>query len=131
MPGSPRILVVDDEARVAETLELIFATRGYDVRTANSAEAAIEIVSAWRPDLALVDVMLPLMNGIDLGIALQSNYPDCRLLLLSGHPGTGALLEGARERGHNFDILAKPLHPSFILDTVSNMLPSSSGPAEA
>lgn len=131
MVGSRKILIVDDEPKIAETLELIFSTRGYDVRTAYSAEEAIEVLAWWRPDLAIVDVMLPQMNGIDFGIVLQSNYPECRLLLLSGHPGTTALLEGAREKGHHFDILAKPLHPAFILDTVSSLLPGTNGPAEA
>jgi CheY-like chemotaxis protein len=131
MPGSPKILVVDDEVKVAETLALIFSTRGYEVRVAYSAEQAIETLAEWKPDLALVDVMLPQMNGIELGIALEQNYPQCQLLLLSGHPGTSALLEGAREQGHNFDILAKPLHPAYILDTVSHLLPAGNGPAEA
>jgi DNA-binding response OmpR family regulator len=131
MPGSRKILIVDDEPKVAETLDLIFSTRGYEVRAADSAEQAIEILAEWRPELAIVDVMLPRMNGIDLGIALKSIYPDCVLLLLSGHPGTVDLLEGARELGHHFDILAKPLHPAFILDTVSSLLPSVNGPAEA
>ena len=131
MPGSRKILIVDDEVKVAETLELIFSTRGYEVRVAHSAEEAIETLAEWRPDLALVDVMLPRMNGIDFGIALKSNYPDCVLLLLSGHPGTSALLDGARSEGHNFDILAKPLHPGYILDTVSSLLPTANGPAEA
>lgn len=131
MAGSRKILIVDDEPKVAETLDLIFSTRGYEVRTACSAEQAIEILAVWKPELAIVDVMLPRMNGIDFGIALRSNYPDCVLLLLSGHPGTVDLLEGAREQGHNFDILAKPLHPAFILDTVSSLLPAGKGPAEA
>ena len=131
MPGSRKILIVDDEAKVAETLELIFATRGYEVRVAYSAEQAIETLAAWKPDLAIVDVMLPHMNGIELGIALEQNYPECQLLLLSGHPGTAALLEGARARGHNFDILAKPLHPAYILETVRSLLPGANGPAEA
>ncbi|MGB6690496.1 MAG: response regulator [Terracidiphilus sp.] len=131
MPGSRKILIVDDEVKVAETLDLIFSTRGYEVQVAYSAEEAIEILAEWKPELAIVDVMLPRMNGIDFGIALKSNYPDCVLLLLSGHPGTGDLLEGARERGHSFDILAKPLHPAFILDTVSNLLPAGNAPAEA
>jgi len=131
MPGSRKILIVDDEVKVAETLDLIFSTRGYEVRTAYSAEQAIEVLAEWRPELAIVDVMLPQMNGIDFGIALKSNYPECVLLLLSGHPGTVDLLEGAREQGHNFDILAKPLHPSFILDTVSSLLPAGKAPAEA
>jgi DNA-binding response OmpR family regulator len=131
MPGSRKILIVDDEVKVAETLELIFSTRGYEVRAAHSAEEAIETVAVWRPELALVDVMLPRMNGIDFGIALKANYPSCVLLLFSGHPGTSALLEGARSDGHNFDILAKPLHPAYILDTVSSLLPTANGPAEA
>jgi DNA-binding response OmpR family regulator len=130
-PGSRKILIVDDEPMVADTLELIFSTRGYDVQSANSAEEAIEMISQWRPDLAILDVMLPQMNGIELGIALKANYPDCLVLLLSGHPSAGELLGLAKERGHDFDILAKPFHPSFILDTVAAMLPASSWPAEA
>ncbi len=131
MPGSRRILIVDDEPNVTETLGLIFSTRGYEVREAYSAEQAIEVLAEWKPDLAIVDVMLPQMNGIEFGIALEANYPECQLLLLSGHPGTGALLEWAKERGHNFDILAKPLHPAFILDMVANLLPGGKGPAQA
>jgi DNA-binding response OmpR family regulator len=131
MAGSRKILIVDDEIKVAETLELIFATQGYAVRVAHSAEQAIEVLAVWRPDLALVDVMLPCMNGIDLGITLEANYPGCLLLLFSGHPGATALLDDAREQGHNFDILAKPLHPSEILNTVSGLLPTATGPAEA
>ncbi|HUH62501.1 MAG TPA: response regulator [Terracidiphilus sp.] len=131
LPGSRRILIVDDEPTIAETLDLIFSTRGYEVRTANSAEETIELLSQWRPDLAMLDVMLPQMNGIDLGIAIRANYPDCKVLLLSGHPSAGELLETAKEKGHVFDLLAKPLHPSFILDTVSALLPSTGGPAEA
>jgi DNA-binding response OmpR family regulator len=131
MPGSRKILIVDDEIKVAETLELVFSTRGYDVRVAHSAEEAIETLAHWEPELALIDVMLPRMNGIDFGIALKANYPRCVILLFSGHPGTSALLEGARDKGYHFDILAKPLHPAFILDTVSSLLPNANGPAEA
>jgi DNA-binding response OmpR family regulator len=131
MPGSRKILIVDDEVKVAETLELIFSTRGYEVRVAHSAEEAIETLAQWEPELALVDVMLPRMNGIEFGIAVKANYPRCVLLLFSGHPGTAALLEGARDMGYDFDILAKPLHPAFILDTVSSLLPNANGPGEA
>jgi DNA-binding NtrC family response regulator len=129
--GSRKILIVDDEGKVTETLGLIFSTRGYEVRVACSAEQAIETLAEWKPDLAIVDVMLPQMNGIEFGIALKSNYPECHLLLFSGHPDTGALLDGAREQGHNFDILAKPLKPSYILSAVYNLLPAGNRPAEA
>jgi CheY-like chemotaxis protein len=126
-PGTRRILVLDDEASVAETLEMIFRGCGYEVRIAFSAEQAIEIIAEWQPDLAIVDVMLPRMNGIQFGTVLKSNYPACHILLMSGHPGTGELLEMARQQGHNFEILAKPLHPALILDIVAHLLPAVKG----
>jgi len=128
MPSTPighRILLVDDEANITETLELIFRSRGYEVRSAFSAEQAIEIVAGWEPDLAIVDVMLPRMNGIDLGNVLRANYPKSQVLLVSGHPGTSELLEMAYAKGNKFDILAKPLHPAVILEIVANLLPGA------
>ena len=106
---------------------MIFRGCGYEVRVAYSAEQAIETIAAWQPDLAIVDVMLPRMNGIEFGTVLKSNYPACHILLMSGHPGTAELLELAREQGHNFEILAKPLHPALILDIVAQLLPIVKG----
>jgi DNA-binding NtrC family response regulator len=121
MPGRVRtILIVEDEATIADTLALILSTRGYEVQVAYSAEKAVEILSAWEPHFAVVDVMLPLMNGIDFSIVLKDNYPECRVLLSSGQPDTSLLLEEALKKGHHFDILAKPLHPTYILDAVEN-----------
>jgi len=128
---SRRILVVDDEVAVAESLAMIFRTCGYEVRSAHSAEQAIETISEWQPDLAIVDVMLPQMNGIEFGIVLKSNYSACRVVLVSGHPGTSELLEIARGRGHQFEILAKPLHPDVMLQIVSNLLPARTSGADA
>lgn len=123
--------MVDDEPSVAETLELILLRRGYEVRVANSAETAIETIATWAPDLAIVDVMLPRMNGIELGIALQDNYPKCRLLLMSGYPGTIELLEEAQDRGYSFEILPKPLHPTSILEMVSGAVTQEKTRAQA
>jgi DNA-binding NtrC family response regulator len=120
--GSRKILIIDDEISVADTLGLIFSTNRYEVRVAYSAEEAIETLAVWRPDLAIVDVMLPLMNGIDFAIVLKANYPQARILLFSGQPDAKALLEQAWTKGHRFEILAKPLHPALMLDTVSNLL---------
>jgi DNA-binding NtrC family response regulator len=125
-----KILIIDDEVNVAETLGLIFSTSGYEVYVVASAEAAIELIPEWRPDVAIVDVMLPRMNGIDLAIVLKSNYPGCRIVLFSGQPDSTALLEEAWKKGHHFEILAKPLHPGFILDTVSNLLATTASSRE-
>jgi DNA-binding NtrC family response regulator len=115
-------LIVDDEESIADTLALIFSSNGYDARGVYSAEQALETLDEWRPDLAVIDVVLPGMNGIEFAIFLKASYPDIHFLLFSGQPGTGGLLEEAKKNGHLFEILAKPLHPSFMLATVANML---------
>lgn len=126
-----KILIVDDEAAVADSLRLIFSSRGYEARAVYSAERAIEVLAEWQPHLAIVDVMLPQMNGIQLAGILRGNYPACRILLISGHPGTAELLSDAEKQGRSFEILAKPLHPTFILDMVSGLLPGNEAAAEA
>jgi CheY-like chemotaxis protein len=69
-----RILIVDDERAIADTLTLIFTMQHYDARAVYSAEGAIETLAKWRPDLAILDVILPEMNGIDLAIVIKANY---------------------------------------------------------
>jgi DNA-binding NtrC family response regulator len=120
--GARKILIVDDEPTIADTLALIFAASEYEARTAYSAEQALEMLEDWRPNLAVIDVILPGMNGIEFAIFLKASYPACQFLLFSGQPGTSGLLEEARKKGHLFEILAKPVHPTFMLDTVSDML---------
>jgi CheY-like chemotaxis protein len=129
MPGNARIrkiLIVEDETAIADTLAAILSTCGYWVQVAYTAEKAIDIIAGWQPDVAIVDVMLPLMNGFDFSIILTANYPACRLLLFSGEPDTAALLGEALKKGRNFEVFAKPLHPTFVLATVESLL--SSGP---
>jgi DNA-binding NtrC family response regulator len=125
-----KILIVDDDVHVAKTLELIFLARGYKVQLAHSAEDAIEVIAGWEPALAIVDVMLPHMNGIQFREVLQSNYPDCQAILMSGHPATEELLQAAHQNGNPLvQILNKPLHPTHILDIVAGLLPGVTGEA--
>ncbi len=117
--GDRRILIVEDEPIVADTLRQILSSNGYDTRVAPSAETALDSLGRWSPGLAILDVMLPKMNGIDLAAALTERLPDCRILLISGQPSVEDLLQEARRKGHDFEILAKPVHPIEILDTIA------------
>jgi len=117
-----KVLVIDDEVNVSDTLALIFTKEGYEARVAYSAEEAIEVIAEWQPDLAIVDVMLPGMNGIDFALVLKANYPDCCLLLFSGESSTTELLTQAAVAGNIFEVLAKPLHPTYMLDTAAGLL---------
>ena len=97
LSGNRRILVVDDEPAIADTLALIFRSNGYEARTAYSAEQALELLEAWQPDLSIIDVVLPGMNGIEFAIFLQASYPEIHFLLFSGQPGTERPAGGRQE----------------------------------
>ena len=130
LPGGQNILLVDDEVDVAQTLEMIFRARGYKVRMAHSAEEAIETIAGWEPELAIVDVMLPQMNGIELREVLRANYPNCQVVLMSGHPATVDLVQSTRRDGQPLaEVLMKPLHPAQILEMVAALLPGVAGEA--
>ena len=117
-----RVLIVDDEKSVRESLAAVFTKTGYETRMASTAESAVEVVAQWEPHLAILDVDLPEMNGIDLAVALKSGHPACRVLLFSGHPRTIDLLLAAEAEGHIFEVIAKPTHPTVLLDKASGLL---------
>jgi CheY-like chemotaxis protein len=123
-----RILIVDDETAIADTLALIFQLQRYEVRVAYTAERAVEMIAEWVPELAVLDVMLPEMNGIELALVIKANHPRCHVLLFSGHANTGMLLEEAGRKGYQFEILAKPVQPELMLERASALL---SGPDES
>jgi CheY-like chemotaxis protein len=64
----------------------------------------------------LADVVMPGMSGIEAAIQISTMIPGCRVLLLSGQAATSDLLRDARVRGHDFEILLKPVHPNQLLD---------------
>jgi len=124
MNGKAKVLVIDDQPSIATTMALIFSKAGYECRGVGSAEAALALMEteAWVPQLAIIDVQLPAMNGIDLAILLQATHPDVRVCLFSGQAATSDLLEAARQQGHYFEVLAKPLHPTVFLDLASSVV---------
>jgi DNA-binding NtrC family response regulator len=121
-----KVIIVDDEKNICESLAAIFRSRGYESKTAFSAEQAVEIIAEWEPDLAILDVGLPKMNGIDLAVALKTSQPACRVLLFSGQPNTTHLLADAAAKGHPFEVVAKPVHPTVLLGKADDLLSADS-----
>ena len=112
----PKILVVDDEQVIADTLARILELNGYDAFVSYTSSAAVEIARNMRPELVILDVIIPGdISGIDAAIQIRQALPDCKILLFSGQAATSDLLEKARAQGHDFEILAKPVHPSELL----------------
>jgi CheY-like chemotaxis protein len=123
-----RVLIVDDERSIADTLVTIFLMEGYAARAVYSAEEALALIPEWNPMLAILDVCLPGMNGIDLAVLLKAEYPNCGLLLFSGASGTAELIESARLVGHVVDVLAKPIPPVHLLGLAARFFPPGMPP---
>lgn len=111
----PKVLVVDDEQVIADTLAKILDLNGYDASAVYSGTAAVESARALQPDLVISDVIMQDMNGIEAAINIRGFLPSCKILLFSGQAATADLLENARAQGHEFEILAKPVHPADLL----------------
>ena len=111
----PKVLVVDDEQVIADTLAKILDLNGYDASAVYSGTAAVESARALQPDLVISDVIMQDMNGIEAAINIRGFLPSCKILLFSVQAATADLLENARAQGHEFEILAKPVHPADLL----------------
>jgi DNA-binding NtrC family response regulator len=115
------ILVVDDEADIRETISEILADEGYAVRVAASAAAARDEVRRERPDLVLLDVWMPDVDGISLLREWHDQgAPRCPVVILSGHGTVETAVEATRLGA--VDFVEKPLSLTKLLRTVQKAL---------
>jgi CheY-like chemotaxis protein len=123
-PHRPIVLVVDDEPIIADTLTEILTRSGYAAMAAYDGEGALETAALVPPDLLIADDLSPQMSGIDLAIAVKSESPDCKIILLTGKQSAD-LLNSARIAVHQFSLLNKPIHPADLLSKVTGALDSA------
>jgi len=122
MREGARVFVVDDEPAIRETLAAILYNEGYAAIPFADGDMALSSAAEESPDLLITEVIMPDMNGVDLAIHFENLYPKCKILLVSGAPAAWDLLASARLRGHDFELLAKPLHPVKLLEKVAGTL---------
>jgi len=120
-----RIFVVDDEFIIASTLATILQRNGFDAVFFTEPLAVLPAAREQAPDLLITDVLMPGLSGIDLAIGLKQEFPDCKVLLFSGQASTANLLDAAREKGHDFELLSKPIHPTEFLKKIKNVAEES------
>lgn len=115
----PSILVVDDETAVRELLKLHLAGAGYEVKVADDAIVAGRAVMAAPPDLMIVDVALPYLDGVDFVAALKADttMPQVTVIFMSGN---AEVLDRARTLGA--PCLKKPFSADELLQVVQREL---------
>jgi PAS domain S-box-containing protein len=123
-----RVLVVDDNADQLESLGLLFELMGHEVRMASSGPVALETATAFRPDIALIDIGLPGMSGHEVARHIREQ-PELRDVVLVAQTGWGQDDDQRRSRDAGFDHhLVKPVKRE-TLERLVNELPRAGAPS--
>jgi signal transduction histidine kinase len=118
--GASRILVVDDLAASAETLMTLLEMEGFEVKIAHEGQAALAMARDFRPDVVLLDIGLPGMNGFEVAHGLREQ-PESREALLIALTGYGEAESRNRSAQAGFDFhMTKPADVNLLLTMLSN-----------
>lgn len=117
-----RILIVDDEPNIVLSLEFLMKKNGYEVETATDGDQAMDAVEQQKPDLMLLDVMMPRKDGYQVCQLLRGReeFNDVRIVMLTAK---GRDVE--REKGLSLgadDYITKPFSTQDVVDKVSELL---------
>ncbi len=88
---------------------------GFEARAVYSGEEILASLSTFEPDALISDVVMPGMTGIEAAILVRAQRPRCKVILFSGQAATADLLANARTDRPEFEIIAKPVHPTDLL----------------
>ena len=113
------ILVVEDEIEIAKAIEIYLKSQGYNVYIANNGKAGLEMVERYDIHLAIVDIMMPVMDGIEMTMKIRENY-DFPIIFLSAKSEDIDKITGLNIGGD--DYVTKPFVPMELLARVSSQL---------
>ena len=117
-----KVLIADDEPNIVVSLEFLMRQKGYDVKVVNNGDDALRAVAEFAPDLILLDVMMPRINGYDVCQKVRENpaWRDIRILMLSAK---GRDVEVTKVTAVGADAyVTKPFSNRDLIATVTAML---------
>ncbi len=123
MTNEQTVLIVDDERNIRRSLEMILSGEGYAVTCASAGEEALDILSREPIHTALLDIVMPGLNGIDVLQKMRKSRPNLPVIMISGH-GTVQDAVRATKLGA-YDFLEKPLSREKVLLSVTHALETS------
>lgn len=119
---SKRVLIADDEPNIVVSLEFLMQQCGYETRTAANGEAALKVVAEFRPDLLLLDVMLPLRNGFEVCQTVREDpgLGGMRIVMITAKGRDTEVAKGLALGADAY--ITKPFATRELLDTVKRLL---------
>jgi DNA-binding response OmpR family regulator len=116
-----RVLIADDEPNIVISLEFLMKQRGYETRVARDGDEALAEVESFRPDLVLLDVMLPRRNGFEVCQKLRADgWTDLRIVMLTAK-GRDIEIEKGLALGADAYV-TKPFSTGELVERVAGLL---------
>lgn len=117
-----KILIVDDEPNIIVPLEFLMKQNNYDVQTAQTGEKALDLISSWKPDLILLDIMLPGMDGYEVcqKIRQEKKFNQIKIVFLSAMARSIDIAKGMGLSAD--DYITKPFAIDYVVSKIKELL---------
>ena len=117
-----KVLIVDDEPNIIVPLEFLMKQNNYDVQTAQTGEIAMDLISDWKPDLILLDIMLPGMDGYEVcqKIRQKKEFRQTKIVFLSAMARSIDIAKGMGLAAD--DYITKPFAIDYVVDKIKELL---------
>ncbi len=123
-PSHPVVLIVDDEPGMCWVLENLLAEKGFALRTAQSGEAALRLVESTRFTIALLDVKLTDIDGLDLAKRIKAIDRSIQIVMISGYYYKDDVnIRRAMEEGSVSGFISKPFRNEEVIRMLCGFLP--------
>ncbi|MEJ2100374.1 MAG: sigma-54 dependent transcriptional regulator [Desulfobacterales bacterium] len=116
----PSVLVVDDEPSIVQSLSGLLSDEGYKVSTAVNGYEALKVVDSDSPDLVLLDIWMPGLDGIETLKEIKKYHPHTQVIIITGHGNVETAVRATKLGA--FDLIEKPLSIDKIILTINNAL---------
>ncbi len=114
------VLIVDDEERIIRSVTGVLEDEGFKVAAVKSGQEAIDIFQRIHPDVTLLDIWMPGMDGIEVLKHLKAIAPDCQVIMISGHATISTAMAAVKLGA--FDFIEKPISLDVLLRTIHRAL---------
>lgn len=121
--SNTKVAIIEDDASIVQMYQLKFQTEGYDVRTAGDGEAGLALIESFSPDVVLLDLMMPNMNGFDMLSKLRgtANGAKMKVIVLTNMGDTETATKVFKMSANDYIVKAE-MTPSQVVQRVQKLL---------
>lgn len=118
-----KVAIVEDDPSIVQMYQLKFQTEGFDVKTAGDGQAGLELIESYKPDIVLLDIMMPNMNGLEMLAKLRSGADGAKMkvIVLTNMGDTETATRVFKMSANDYIVKAE-LTPMQVVERVQKLL---------